>query len=78
MKSVKYMPFLLSFFQFLNGGVWSAYALLVKDYYIGVSLASPRLWFSFYLVFQIQLNSVVCRCQMELGGCWGQLNYYYT
>ncbi|KAH6762519.1 Nodulin MtN3 family protein [Perilla frutescens var. hirtella] len=36
MKSVKYMPFLLSFFQFLNGGVWSAYAILVKDYYIGV------------------------------------------
>lgn len=35
-KSVKYMPFLLSFFQFFNGGVWSAYALLVKDYYIGV------------------------------------------
>ena len=37
MKSVKYMPFFLSFFQFLNGGVWSAYALVVKDYYIGVS-----------------------------------------
>ncbi|XP_075477986.1 bidirectional sugar transporter SWEET16-like [Primulina tabacum] len=36
MKSVKYMPFFLSFFQFLNGGVWSAYAVLVKDYYIGV------------------------------------------
>ncbi|KAG6434136.1 hypothetical protein SASPL_105758 [Salvia splendens] len=36
MKSVKYMPFFLSFFQFLNGGVWSAYALVVKDYYIGV------------------------------------------
>ncbi|XP_042049910.1 bidirectional sugar transporter SWEET16-like [Salvia splendens] len=35
-RSVKYMPFLLSFFQFLNGGVWSTYALLVKDYYIGV------------------------------------------
>ncbi|KAL0412986.1 UNVERIFIED_CONTAM: Bidirectional sugar transporter SWEET16 [Sesamum radiatum] len=36
MKSVKYMPFLLSFFQFLNGAVWSAYAVLEKDYYIGV------------------------------------------
>ncbi|XP_055816660.1 bidirectional sugar transporter SWEET16-like [Solanum dulcamara] len=36
MKSVEYMPFLLSFFQFLNGGVWTAYAVLVKDYYIGV------------------------------------------
>ncbi|CAN4111054.1 unnamed protein product [Withania somnifera] len=36
MKSVEYMPFFLSFFQFLNGGVWTAYAVLVKDYYIGV------------------------------------------
>ncbi|KAL8553929.1 hypothetical protein ACS0TY_002258 [Phlomoides rotata] len=35
-KSVKYMPFLLSFFQFLNGGVWFAYSVLIKDYYIGV------------------------------------------
>ncbi|XP_004230255.1 bidirectional sugar transporter SWEET16-like isoform X1 [Solanum lycopersicum] len=36
MKSVEYMPFFLSFFQFLNGGVWTAYAVLVKDYFIGV------------------------------------------
>ncbi|KAK6121143.1 hypothetical protein DH2020_045131 [Rehmannia glutinosa] len=36
MKSVKYMPFSLSFFQFLNAGVWSAYSVLIKDYYIGV------------------------------------------
>ncbi|KAJ4827220.1 hypothetical protein Tsubulata_049040, partial [Turnera subulata] len=35
-KSVEYMPFLLSFFLFLNGGIWSAYAVLVKDFYIGV------------------------------------------
>ncbi|EOY11536.1 hypothetical protein QUC31_009430 [Theobroma cacao] len=35
-KSVEYMPFLLSFFLFLNAGVWSAYSLLVKDIYIGV------------------------------------------
>lgn len=30
------MPFLLSFFLFLNGGVWSTYSVLVKDFYIGV------------------------------------------
>ncbi|GLT37989.1 hypothetical protein SLA2020_122680 [Shorea laevis] len=35
-KSVEYMPFLLSFFLFLNGGVWSVYSALVKDIYIGV------------------------------------------
>ncbi|KAK3029994.1 hypothetical protein RJ639_038093, partial [Escallonia herrerae] len=36
-ESVEYMPFFLSFFQFLNGGVWSAYSVLIKDFYIGVS-----------------------------------------
>ncbi|XP_030459966.1 bidirectional sugar transporter SWEET16-like isoform X1 [Syzygium oleosum] len=35
-KSVEYMPFFLSFFLFLNAGVWSTYAVLVKDFYIGV------------------------------------------
>ncbi|KAM7478332.1 hypothetical protein LguiA_026545 [Lonicera macranthoides] len=35
-ESVEYMPFFLSFFQFLNGGVWAAYSVLVKDFYIGV------------------------------------------
>ncbi|KAK7849476.1 bidirectional sugar transporter sweet17, partial [Quercus suber] len=35
-KSVEYMPFFLSFFLFLNGGIWSVYAVLVRDFYIGV------------------------------------------
>lgn len=35
-KSVEYMPFFLSFFLFLNAGIWSAYAFLVKDVYIAV------------------------------------------
>ncbi|KAG8363859.1 hypothetical protein BUALT_Bualt19G0066400 [Buddleja alternifolia] len=35
-KSVKYMPFFLTFFQYLNAGVWSAYSVLIKDFYIGV------------------------------------------
>ena len=36
-KSVEYMPFFLSFFLFLNGGTWAFYALLVHDYFVGVS-----------------------------------------
>ncbi|XP_043710629.1 bidirectional sugar transporter SWEET16-like [Telopea speciosissima] len=36
MKSVEYMPFFLSFFLFLNGGIWAFYALLVGDYFLGV------------------------------------------
>ncbi|KAG8658848.1 hypothetical protein MANES_03G197300v8 [Manihot esculenta] len=35
-KSVEYMPFLLSFFLFLNGGIWSLYAFLTSDYFLGV------------------------------------------
>ncbi|RVW97799.1 Bidirectional sugar transporter SWEET16 [Vitis vinifera] len=30
------MPFLLSFFFFLNGGIWTFYAILVKDFFLGV------------------------------------------
>ncbi|CAN1247524.1 Bidirectional sugar transporter SWEET17, partial [Linum perenne] len=36
-KSVEYMPFFLSFFLFLNGGIWTVYALLTKDLFLGVS-----------------------------------------
>ncbi|XAR52608.1 hypothetical protein NMG60_11020758 [Bertholletia excelsa] len=35
-KSVEYMPFLLSLFMFLNGGIWSFYALLVQDWFLEV------------------------------------------
>ncbi|KAL2339792.1 hypothetical protein Fmac_007732 [Flemingia macrophylla] len=35
-KSVECMPFLLSFFMFLNAGVWVVYSVLVKDFYIGI------------------------------------------
>lgn len=35
-KSVEYMPFLLSFFLFLNGGIWTFYAVLVDDFFLGV------------------------------------------
>ncbi|CAN0919963.1 Bidirectional sugar transporter SWEET17 [Linum grandiflorum] len=35
-KSVEYMPFFLSFFLFLNGGIWTVYALLTKDLFLGV------------------------------------------
>ncbi|GMI80113.1 hypothetical protein like AT4G15920 [Hibiscus trionum] len=35
-KSVEYMPFFLSFFLFLNGGIWAFYALLEQDIFLGV------------------------------------------
>ncbi|PHT41380.1 Bidirectional sugar transporter SWEET16, partial [Capsicum baccatum] len=35
-KSVEFMPFYLSFFLFLNGGAWTLYAVLLRDWFIGV------------------------------------------
>ncbi|XP_009411666.2 bidirectional sugar transporter SWEET16 [Musa acuminata AAA Group] len=35
-KSVEYMPFFLSFFLFLNGGIWIVYAILDKDIFLGI------------------------------------------
>lgn len=36
-KSVDYMPFLLSFILFINGLTWTVYAVLTRDWFIGVS-----------------------------------------
>ncbi|ESQ55874.1 hypothetical protein EUTSA_v10026669mg [Eutrema salsugineum] len=33
-KSVKYMPFWLSFFLFLNGAIWGVYASLQHDIFL--------------------------------------------
>ncbi|KAK3160730.1 hypothetical protein QOZ80_1BG0063640 [Eleusine coracana subsp. coracana] len=35
-RSVEFVPFLLSFFLFLNGGVWAAYAALDQDIFLGI------------------------------------------
>jgi len=35
-KSVEFMPFFLSFFLFLNGGVWAVWAVLERDVYVGI------------------------------------------
>ncbi|KAE8684093.1 cinnamoyl-CoA reductase 2-like [Hibiscus syriacus] len=35
-KSVEYMPFLLSLILFINGLVWTVYAVLTNDWFIGI------------------------------------------
>ncbi|XP_038881469.1 bidirectional sugar transporter SWEET17 isoform X2 [Benincasa hispida] len=35
-RSVEYMPFMLSLFFFLNGGIWTFYAFLVHDWFLAV------------------------------------------
>ncbi|KAL7084078.1 hypothetical protein ACP275_14G202600 [Erythranthe tilingii] len=69
MKSVKYMPFFLSFFQFLNGAVWSAYAVLIKDYYIGVPNGIGLLLGSAQLIlYMMYKNESNCEEKMEEEG----------
>ncbi|KAJ6762645.1 BIDIRECTIONAL SUGAR TRANSPORTER SWEET16 [Salix purpurea] len=71
-KSVEYMPFLLSFFLFLNGGVWSVYSVLVKDFYIGVPnavgfvLGSAQL--ILYLMYKNKSASAKTTTAMEEDG----------
>ncbi|KAL6129143.1 hypothetical protein ACLB2K_072496 [Fragaria x ananassa] len=50
LKSVEYMPFLLSFILFLNGGVWTVYAILAKDLFVGIPNGSGFLLGSAQLI----------------------------
>ncbi|KAI3848587.1 hypothetical protein MKW92_052645 [Papaver armeniacum] len=56
-KSVEYMPFWLTFFLFLNGGVWSVYSVLVKDLFIGVPNAIGLVLGSVQLIMYIIYNN---------------------
>ncbi|BAT76107.1 hypothetical protein VIGAN_01406700 [Vigna angularis var. angularis] len=59
-KSVKYMPFLLSFANFANGIVWTTYALLKWDPFIvipnGLGTLSGLLQLILYVVFYRTTN----------------------
>ncbi|KAL5701317.1 hypothetical protein ACHQM5_026664 [Ranunculus cassubicifolius] len=56
-RSVEFMPFFLSFFLFLNAGVWSTYAVLVKDFFIGVPNAIGLLLGSAQLLLWVIYNN---------------------
>ncbi|XP_059654411.1 bidirectional sugar transporter SWEET17-like [Cornus florida] len=61
-KSVEYMPFLLSFFVFLNGGIWTFYAFLVHDWFLGVPNGS-----GFLLgIAQMILYAIYCKSKQSL------------
>ncbi|MCL7043795.1 hypothetical protein MKW94_017988 [Papaver nudicaule] len=55
-KSVEYMPFSLTFFLFLNGGIWTVYAVLIKDLFIGVPNAIGFVLGSVQLIMYIIYN----------------------
>lgn len=71
-RSVEYMPFFLSFFQFLNGGVWSVYAVLVKDFYIGVPNAIGFVFGTaqliIYMIYKNKSKPTKSPYEMEEGG----------
>uniref|UniRef100_A0ACD5WVZ5 Uncharacterized protein n=1 Tax=Avena sativa TaxID=4498 RepID=A0ACD5WVZ5_AVESA len=76
-KSVEYMPFFLSFFLFLNGGIWSVYSLLVKDYFIGIpnamGFAMGTAQLALYMAYRnkkkvvVALKDDVAECDEEKG-----------
>lgn len=54
-KSIKYMPFFLSFSLVVNAAVWFTFAMLLKDYYVLVSF--PKVVPALFLI--INCNEVI-------------------
>ncbi|KAK9136853.1 hypothetical protein Sjap_007447 [Stephania japonica] len=57
-RSVEFMPFFLSFFLFLNGGTWTFYAILVKDFFVGVPNAIGFVLGSLQLILYAVYKSI--------------------
>ncbi|OMO98647.1 SWEET sugar transporter [Corchorus capsularis] len=66
-KSVEYMPFLLSFFMFMNAAIWTIYAVLVEDVFImvpsvtGVVLGSAQM-----ILYSIYRNKTKVENQVKI------------
>lgn len=65
-KSVEYMPFLLSFFFFMNGGIWAFYAVLHRDIYLLVPNGTGCLLGAAQLVlYAIYMNAKPCKSEVS-------------
>ncbi|KAJ0979785.1 hypothetical protein J5N97_015259 [Dioscorea zingiberensis] len=61
-RSVEYMPFFLSFFLFLNGGVWALYAILDHDIFLGIPNGIGFLLGTFQIIlYMIYMNPSVSK-----------------
>ncbi|XP_078158808.1 bidirectional sugar transporter SWEET16-like [Carex rostrata] len=61
-NSVEFMPFLLSLFLFLNGGIWTAYAILARDVFLGIPNGIGFFLGFFQLViYMMYMNSTASR-----------------
>lgn len=72
-KSVEYMPFFLSFFLFLNGGVWAVYAIFDRDIFLGVNNLTYCKQSYLLLIF-----SVATTCSMIQQIKWKHENSYWN
>lgn len=52
-RSVQYMPFLLSLFNFLNGLIWTLYSIVTQDIFIAVTSSTFSFTFSNKSFYQI-------------------------
>ncbi|KAJ3676130.1 hypothetical protein LUZ60_003542 [Juncus effusus] len=68
-RCVEYMPFFLSFFLFLNGGIWTAYAILQKDIFLGIPNGIGFIFGSAQLViYRIFINCQESKLLRERNG----------
>jgi solute carrier family 50 protein (sugar transporter) len=72
-KSVEFMPFFLSFFLFLNGGVWATYAVLDRDIFLGIPNGIGFVLGSIQLIiYAIFMNSKASQSSRETAEDGGQ------
>ncbi|CAO2162319.1 unnamed protein product [Urochloa humidicola] len=65
-KSVEFMPFFLSFFLFLNGGIWATYAVLDRDIFLGIPNGIGFVLGSIQLIiYAIYMNSKASQSSKE-------------
>lgn len=66
-KSVEFMPFFLSFFLFLNGGIWATYAVLDRDIFLGIPNGIGFVLGTIQLIiYAIYMNSKVSQSSKEI------------
>ncbi|KAK8946438.1 Bidirectional sugar transporter SWEET16 [Platanthera zijinensis] len=71
-KSVEFMPFLLSFFLFLNGGVWLLYAIFDSDIFLGISNGLGFIFGTIQLIlYKIYMKSKTSKTSAaDIDGKW--------
>nr|UJT76409.1 bidirectional sugar transporter SWEET17 [Hemerocallis fulva] len=65
-RSVEYMPFFLSFFLFVNGGIWTVYAIIDSDFFLGIPNGIGFIFGAIQLtLYMIYMNTKVSKQYLE-------------